>query len=295
MRKAYIQMHLAILLWGFTGIFGKAITMNEGMIVWYRLLITALTLLLLLLIQKKFVLPSGKDLLRISFIGFLVCIHWVTFYGAIKASNVSVSLSCFSTVALFSSFIEPVYEKRKPLLSEVLLGIFVIIGICIIFSAQHFYAKGIVLAIISAFLAAWFTVLNKREANRFDSTVITFYEMLTGFICLSFMLPLYMKFEQQQFEIPDAMNSLYLILLSVFCTALAFTISMEALKKINAFTMNLSVNLEPIYSIVLAIIIFHENQHLNPGFYVGTLIILLSVVIHSVHQFRNRDKTAKAI
>lgn len=292
MRRAYFLMHGAILLWGFTGILGKAITMNEGMIVWYRMLLTALSLALILFYKKKLVLPAWADLAKISFIGLLVSLHWVTFYGAIKASNVSVTLSCFSSVALFSSLIEPFYEKKRPSLSQVLLGILVIAGISIIFAAQQFYARGILLALISAFLGAWFTVLNRIEANRFDASFITFYEMLTGFVFLSLLLPIYFHYTGFTFEIPDLLNLIYLLLLSLFCTTLAFTISMEALKKVNAFTMNLSVNLEPIYSIVLAILIFKENKVLNTGFYAGTSIILLSVLIHTLIEFRNRKKTA---
>jgi len=291
MRQAYLLMHLAILLWGLTGILGKVITLSEELIVWYRMLFTALSLAILLLWNKNFLLPKPADLARISFIGVLISLHWVTFYAAIKASNVSVSLSCFSSLALFTSLIEPFYEKRKPHLSEVLLGIFVIAGISIIFSVQQFYAKGIILALISAFLAAWFTVLNKREAKRFDASFITFYEMLTGLIFLTALLPFYFSYTGRSFEIPGLSDTLYLLILSILCTTVAFTISMQALKKINAFTMNLSVNLEPVYSIILAIIIFNEDEMLNPGFYAGTLIILISVAFHSAMQYRhNRQK-----
>ena len=292
MGRAYFKMHVAIILWGFTGILGKAITLSEGMIVWYRMLLTAVSLALILLFRRKLTLPSFRSLLRISLIGLLVCIHWVTFYGAIKASNVSVTLSCFSSVALFSSFLEPVYEKRRPHLSHVLLGVFVIAGIVLIFSAQQLYTRGILLSLFSAFLAAWFTVLNKREAGRFDASFITFYEMLTGFLVLSLLLPIYFFYGNQHFEIPGPKDMIYLLLLSLLCTTLAFTLSMQALQKVNAFTMNLSVNLEPVYSILLAMVIFRENRTLNPGFYAGTAIILLAVVIHSFFQWRThrRDK-----
>lgn len=285
MRKAFFQMHLAIFLWGFTGIFGKAISLNEGLIVWYRMLLTALSLALILIYNKNFYIPKIKDLIRISGIGLIIAIHWVTFYAAIKASNISVTLSCFSSVALFSSLIEPFYEKKKPQLGQVLLGIFVIVGISLIFSAQQFFAKGIVLALVSAFFGAWFTVLNKYEATRFDASFITFYEMLTGFICLSIFLPFYLYFTGNTFAFPGLLDSVYILMLSIFCTTIAFTLSMLALQKINAFTMNLSVNLEPIYSIVLAIFIFDEDKMLNRGFYIGTAIIMMSVIIHTFMQF----------
>ena len=162
MRKAYFQMHLAILLWGFTGIFGKAINMHEGMIVWYRMLLSSLGLLFIILLYKKSIKLSVKNSWKISLVGIIVCLHWITFYGAIKISNVSITLSCFSSVTLFTAIIEPLSRRKKPHLPELLLGIAVMIGIYIIFSFQQLYLKGIIVALISALLAATFTIINKN-------------------------------------------------------------------------------------------------------------------------------------
>ncbi len=288
MRKAYIQMHIAILLWGFTGIFGKAIGMNAIMIVWYRMILSAVALIPFMVHGKKFSFPPKKDFLKIAWVGIVVCLHWLMFYASIKASNVSIALSCFSSVALFSALLEPFIYKHKFNPSNILLALMVMVGIYIIFSVQKLYSLGIVLALISALLGAWFTILNKKFVSTYEPATVTFIELISGFAFLTLILPLLLLSFDFSFELPSTLDWLWLILLSVICTAVAFTISLEALKKINAFTMNLSVNLEPLYSIVLAILIFDEGKELNPGFYVGTLIVISSVVVHSLLQFKNR-------
>ncbi len=278
-------MHLAILLWGFTGILGKAIDLSEGMIVWYRMIISAAGLLPIV-IRKKDQIPTFQEFKKISFVGFLVALHWVTFYGAIKTSNVSIALSCFSSISLFTAILEPLSRKKKPKTAEILLGITVIAGLYIIFSVQSFYATGIILAVVSAFLGASFTVLNKALTAKHPAQVITFYELSTGFLVLSLLLPVYFSITGTGFEIPSIKDIIYLLILGLICTSFAFTISLKALKKLDAFTLNLSVNLEPLYSIILAVIIFHEGNIINTGFVVGTLIILGSVVVHSWYTWK---------
>jgi drug/metabolite transporter (DMT)-like permease len=294
-KKAYLQMHLAILLWGFTGIFGKAINMNEGMIVWYRMLISSVSLLIIVLLNKRRVSLAKKDILKISGVGIIVCLHWISFYGAIKISNVSITLSCFSSITLFTAILEPLFAKKKPHLSELLLGAGVMTGIYIIFAFQEFYFWGIVVSLLSAFLGSVFTVVNKKLVAVYEPRTVTFYELAAGFLFLSAVLPFYLKITRQDFSIPSFMDSIYLLLLSLVCTTFAFTISLQALKKINAFTMNLSVNLEPIYSIILAIIIFKENKNLNAGFFIGTSIILSAVLIHSFFAFKKKKKISSQI
>lgn len=292
MRKAYFQMHLAILLWGFTGIFGKAISMNETMIVWYRMIISAAALAIIVVGRKKFILPNRSDLLKIAATGIIVTLHWITFYGSIKASNVSIALACFSSIALFSAIQEPLLYGKKINISQVLLGIMVMIGIYIIFSFQKFYLKGILLSLLSAFLGSLFTVINKKFVSRIEPGVVTITELLSGFAFLSLLLPLLIKTGFTEFQVMQGYDVVWMLLLSIFCTSFAFTISLEALKKVSVFTMNLSVNLEPVYSIVLAIILFKEDKMLNTGFYVGTLIVISSVVIHTLYQYRNSKKGA---
>lgn len=291
MRKAYLQMHISILLWGFTGIFGKAIEMNAIMIVWYRMIISAVALIPFMVKHKQFILPDKKRLASIIITGFVVCLHWLTFYASIKASNVSIALSCFASVSLFSALLEPLFYRKKINKQNIILALFVLVGIYIIFAFQQLYAMGIVLALISALLGALFTILNKIFVSNDEPAPVTFIELISGFVFLSVLLPIILPAFNVSFQVPSNIDWVWLLLLSVVCTSVAFTLSLEALKKVSAFTMNLSVNLEPLYSIVLAIILFKENELLNNGFYIGAVIVISSVFIHSLMQYRVRDKS----
>lgn len=284
-------MHISILLWGFTGIFGKAIEMNAVMIVWYRMIISAVALIPFMVKHKQFILPDKKRFASIIITGFVVCLHWLTFYASIKASNVSIALSCFASVSLFSALLEPLFYRKKINKQNIILALFVLVGIYIIFAFQQLYAMGIVLALISALLGALFTILNKIFVSNDEPAPVTFIELLSGFVFLSILLPLILPAFNVSFQIPSTIDWVWLLLLSVVCTSVAFTLSLEALKKVSAFTMNLSVNLEPLYSIVLAIILFKENELLNNGFYIGAVIVISSVFIHSLMQYRVRDKS----
>jgi drug/metabolite transporter (DMT)-like permease len=281
MRKAYLQLHLAILLWGFTAILGKLILLDEGLLVWYRMGISSLSTLLFVLISKSSLKISRQEIVRLIGISFLITLHWITFYGAIKASNVSIAISCFSSIALFTALINPIINKVKINKSEIILGLGVIVGIGIIFTIQQLYWKGILLAIVSAFLGALFTVLNKNISSKIEPATITFYELFFGFILLTFTLPLWFGINNSGFGIPTENDWIYLIILAVVCTTVPFTLSMHAIKKLDAFTMNLSLNLEPVYSIILAIFLFHENETVGFSFYIGTGIILLTVMWHA--------------
>lgn len=284
-----MQMHISILLWGFTGIFGKAIEMNEVMIVWYRMILSAAALMVIIFFMKHRLFINKKSLVPVCLTGILVTLHWISFYASIKYSNVSIALACFSSVSLFSALLEPLILKTKFNPSNILLALMVIAGIYIIFSFQHWYAKGIVLSLISAFLGAWFTILNKKFVANDSPQAVTLIELISGFVFLSVILFPVLNYFNYSFEIPATNNYdwLWLVLLSVVCTSVAFTLSLESLKKISAFTMNLSVNLEPLYSIVLAMIFFREQKVLNAGFYAGALLVISSVVIHTLFQYRN--------
>lgn len=277
-------MHIAILLWGFTGILGKAINMGFEHIVWYRMLFSSMSLLLILLINKQFKLLPWKALLKISLVGVIVTIHWILFYAAIKFSNVSITLSCFSSVTLFTAIMEPLINRKRIDKIELFFALLIMIGIYTIFAFQKIYVLGIALALLSAFFGSIFTIYNKRFLDHYDAGVITFYELFTGFVFLSLLLPFYLNYTNMPFELPLGNNLIYLLLLSIVCTTVAFTISLIALKTLSAFIMNLSVNLEPVYSIVLAIVIFNEDKFLNTGFYFGTAIIITAVLLHGLHQ-----------
>jgi len=288
MKQAYLQMHLAILLWGFTAIFGKLIQLDEGLLVWYRMMISAISMLLFLLITGKLKFKSLKEFLGVAGIGAVITLHWITFYGAIKASNISVAISCFSSVALFTALLVPLFSKKLPKKNEIIPGLLVILGIYIIFRVQELYVKGIILSLVSAFLAAVFTILNKRISLKYEPAMLTFLELGTGFVLLTLFLPLWFQINDSTFAFPSFNDIIYLLLLSVFCTTVAFTLSLYALKKLDAFTMNLSVNLEPLYSIVLAILLFDEHKILGPWFYAGSLLIFGTVMAHGYLSYQKR-------
>ena len=293
MKKAYFQLHLAVLLWGFTAIFGKLITLNAVFLVLYRMLLSTLALWIFLKFKNRLHSLNRKTVLKAMGIGVIVALHWITFYASIKASNVSVAISCFSSLALFTAVLDPLMNRQQLKLAEIVLGVAVIAGIFVIFSVQQLYWTGILLSIVSAFFAALFSVLNKKLYYEHDPGTISVYELGSGFLFLCFIFPFYLYSVQLPFLFPSLHDWGYLLILSVVCTSFAFTLGNYALQKLDAFTCNLTVNLEPVYSIILAIIIFKENRLLNTGFYIGTLIILSSVVIHTIYKFRLLRKSLK--
>jgi drug/metabolite transporter (DMT)-like permease len=289
-------MHISILLWGFTGILGKLISLAEGPLVWYRLIITVTSLLILFTATKQLKLLPAKQILKMALVGFIIMLHWLCFYGSIKYSNVSVSLSCLASASIFSAFLNPLFNRNQKLkTTEILLGILGMVGIYLIFMFQQIYAVGIILALISAALSAVFTILNKSLVEEHSPEVVTFYELGSGMICMTLLMPLYLYLFPKTSIIPTSNDVIYLVLLGVVCTTVPFTLSLKALKNLSAFTMNLSVNLEPVYSIILAIIIFKENKELNTGFYAGVFLILLSVVLHTLTGVYKNRKAKKQI
>lgn len=288
-------MHVAILLWGFTAIFGKLIHLDEGLLVWYRMFISALAMGIFLAFQKKLRGISLRQALPVTIIGAVITLHWITFYGAIKASNVSIAISCFSRGSLFPANLDPLLKGRRPKVQELGLGLAVITGIYIIFSGQELYLKGILLSVTSAFLASLFTILNKRISNTLEPGIITFFEIGTGFMLLTLLLPVWFTVNNSSFQWPGYDDLIYLGLLSIVCTTVAFTLSLHALQKIDAFTMNLSVNLEPLYSIVLAFILFNEYEMLNRRFYIGSLIILFAVILHGWMMLRTAHQKKEGL
>lgn len=277
MKKAFLQLHLSVFLAGFTGILGKLISLNEGLLVWYRLLITSITLYVLFRLQGTFKKLPWKDILPIGATGVVVALHWLFFYGSIKYSNVSIGVICFSMTSLFTAIFDPLINRRRFDVAEMLLSMLTLLGILLIFHFDTQYRTGIILGIISAMFAALFTVFNKRLIKRFDTSTITFYELSVGFVVLSLAMPFYIYIFPVPSLLPSAMDLLYLLVLAWFCTVLMYLLSMNALKKISPFTVNLCFNLEPVYSIVMAFVLFQENKFLNNAFYAGLSCIILSV------------------
>lgn len=281
MRKAFFQLHIAVFLAGFTGILGRLITLNEGLLVWYRVLFSAVALFVLRLVFGSKAHLNKKDLWQILIVGATIAFHWVFFYASIKYANVSIGLVCFSAIGFFTAVLNPVMTGKRIDFAELALGVLVIIGIYFIFQFDDQFRTGIILGIISAILAAVFTIANKKLLARVDSITLTTYELAGGWLVLSAMLPFYLKAFPPDHIVPTWTDFWWLLFLSLLCTVLAVNLSMAALKKISPFTVNLTYNLEPVYGILMAFVVYHENKYLGEGFYIGFAIILTSVIIQS--------------
>ncbi|SEI44147.1 Threonine/homoserine efflux transporter RhtA [Dyadobacter koreensis] len=294
MKKAFFQLHISILLAGFTGVFGKAISLNEGLLVWYRMLISGILLLMILGASQKLKAISKKDFQRIALSGFLLGLHWIFFYGSIKYSNISVGVVCFSLTGFFTAILAPILNKKKFALSELLLSGLTLLGIGLIFSFDSRYRTGILLGVMSSLLVAFYTIANERLAHSFKSETIMVYQMIGGSLGLAILMPFYLHFFPVETMIPSWQDLGYLLMLSLFCTVLLYMLLIQALRKISAFTVNLSFNLEPIYTIALAILIYKENRELTTPFYIGLGLIILSVALQMI-KVSTEHKKAQAI
>ena len=291
MKKAFFQLHIAVFLAGFTGILGRLISLNEGMIVWYRLLFTAATMWILFGFLKKIRKIPVIDILKISAVGFIAAMHWVTFYGSIKYSNVSVALVCFSAISFFTALFEPLILRKKMNWTEMFLGLLTIAGIYIIFHFDTQYKTGIIIGLISAVLAALFPIYNRQFLKRGINveTMLT-WQQTGGLITLSILLPFYLKqFPVESFW-PGMEDLLWLLALAWFCSVIAFQFSSNALKRLSAFTVNLTFNLEPVYGTLLAFLVYKENELLSKWFYIGFTIIAFALIIHIALLVRHERK-----
>ena len=279
--KNYLHLHLIVFIWGFTAILGALISIDAVPLVWYRMSLAVIFIAIYFLIRKKSFKIDKKGLLKLAVSGVIIAVHWVTFFKAIKVSNVSVALVTMSTGAFFASLIEPIFFKRRIKALEIVLGLMVIGGLYIIFNFQSQYVMGIVYALISAFLSALFAVLNGLFIKKYDANVISFYQLLFGALSITLYLLFTQKFSVSFFTLPNS-DWLYLIILSSICTAYAFIASVYVMKYITPYTVMLTINLEPIYAIILALIIFGEKEQMSAEFYYGAFIVLFVVLLNGI-------------
>lgn len=290
MRKAFLQLHIAVFLAGFTGVLGRLIELQEGLLVWYRLLFSAITMWVLFSITKSLKALPFKDVLKVTGVGCIAAFHWVTFYGAIKYSNISVALVCFSAIGFFTALFEPIVFRKKIVWIELMLGVLVMVGIFIIFHFDPQFKKGIIFGIISAMLGAIFPVFNRQLMQRMNAPTLMTWELSGGLISLTLLLPFYFQGFPPAYWIPTLSDFLWLLVLSWLCSVWAFQLSANALKKISAFTVNLTYNLEPVYGIILAFIMYNENKYLGISFYLGLSLIILAVLLQSWRIYRQRKR-----
>ena len=282
MKKAFLQLHIAVFLAGFTGILGLLITLNEGLIVWYRLLITALTMWVLFALLKKLQPISMSDRLKIMGVGFIAAMHWATFYGAIKYANVSVALVCFSAISFFTALFEPLILKKRLNWTELLLGLVTLSGIYIIFHFDTRFKTGILIGLVSAVLAALFPIFNREFLKRINVETMLSWQQTGGFLTLTLLLPFYLQQFPPDHFLPTWSDLGWLLVLAWFCSVLAFQLSGNALKRLSAFTVNLTYNLEPVYGILLAFVVYKENKSLSHSFYWGFAVIAAALITHII-------------
>lgn len=291
--SAYVKLHTAVFLFGFTAILGKAIQLTEVEIVWYRLLLTCASMVFIPGLLKQLRAVPMRVRWQLAGIGVLIAAHWVAFYGSIKYSNVTVALSVFATIAFFTSLIEPLIYRVRIKWTEILLGLMIVPGMYLIFSFGQVYLTGIILGLVAAILAAIFSVLNRKMAAKYRTMPITFIELGFGWVVLTALFPLSLWVYPEASYSPSWTDLLYLIIMAVVCTTIAFNLSIQALKHVTAFTFNLSINLEPLYGILMAIILFGEQKEVSSGLYVGAGIIISAVAIHTVLERRARKRLPK--
>jgi len=282
LKNSYLILHIAVVLAGFTGVFGKLITLNQIPLVWFRVLFSSIILFFGLKLFKVAKLKSTKEAIKIARVGLLITIHWIFFYASIKYSNISIGVICYCLTSFFTAIFEPLINRKKFSIVQLLLSALTLFGISLIFHFDVSYQLGIVLGVISSAFAALYTIYNERLVQFYDSKLINYYQMLGGFIGLSLLLPFFFYFFPEVPFMPGWKDTLYLLLLSLFCTVGLYVLFAEALKRLPAFTVNLSFNLEPIYAIIIAFLFFKEGREVNISFYFGLAFVILSVVLQSV-------------
>ena len=279
-QKAFIQLHLSVMLAGFTGLFGKLITLNEVDIVWYRMLFTSIILLVFTGLPQI----ERKKLLQLGGCGALLGLHWMLFYGSIKASNVSIGVICYSLVGFFTAIIEPIIYRKKISTIEILFSLITVLGLLCIFSFDARYRYGISIGVLSSFVAALYGVCNKKVSIGVKTRTVLFYQMSAGLVVVSMIIPFYLMMfpaHQNVLVIPEGSNLWWMLCHALFCTVAMYILQIQALRTLSAFTVNLTYNLEPCYTIAIAFIVFHEARELNFSFYIGIALILISVILQT--------------
>ena len=302
-------MNLAVLLWGFTGVLGRAISLDAPMLVWYRMLFTAVFMAGILTYRKQWTPVGKRDMIQLISVGCLMGLHWVAFYGAIKFTNASIALVCLSTASVFTCLLDPLVNKGKFDYKEILIGLLALLGVYIIYhfqpadttnsnGTQAFvnYGLGILFGVVAAILSSVFTVLNKKVASKYPARTMVFYEMTTGWMFITLLLPAVFYYLPDTKFFPRTTNMLsadwtkndwlWLVVLSLCCTVWAQSLALTALKKLTSFIVTLSVNLEPIYGMILAFVLYNESKDLGKGFFIGVSLIILSVVLQVLRMLK---------
>lgn len=284
----YLHLHLLVFIWGFTAILGALINIDAIPLVWYRMLFAVILVFIYFLFKKKNLKISKKAFVKFFISGILIALHWIAFFSAIKVSNVSIALVAMSTGALFTSLIEPLFFKRRLIFLELIFGLIVISGLYIIFNVESEHTLGIIYALIASFLSALFTVLNGLFIKQYNAETISFYQLFFGVVFITIYIYFTTGFTIEDFSLTTS-DIIYLLILSSFCTAYAFIASVKIMKYLTPYTVMLTINLEPVYGIILAVLIFGEKEKMSPQFYIGALVILITVIVNGI--LKNKKKS----
>ena len=279
-EKGFVQLHASVLLAGFTGLFGRLITLNEVDIVWYRMLFTSCVLIVFTGLPRV----GWRKFLQLSGCGALLGFHWILFYGSIKASNVSIGVICFSLIGFFTAIFEPMIFKKRFSWVELLFSLITVAGVLCIFSLDARYRYGISIGIVSSAVCALYAICNKKVSVGVRSRTVLMYQMAGGLVAVTAIAPLYLLVfpsGQPVMVIPDGSNLWWMLCHALLCTVAMYILQIQALKRLSAFTVNLTYNLEPCYTIALAFLIFGEGREINFSFYLGLTLILLSVLLQT--------------
>jgi len=281
MNNALVKLHLAVFLAGFTGIFGRLITLNEGLISWYRLFISALVLALLIGIKGISIQVSKKTMIQLGLTGTILGLHWLFFYASIKYANVSIGVVCFALTSFFNALLGPLINKTKFSKEDFFFSGITLLGIALIFGLDAGYRLGVILGVISAIFSALYTIYSEKYTKSCETKVSILYQMGGGCIGLTLIMPIFLYIVPAQSLLPSWTDFGWLILLAVICTIGMYGLILDAFKALSSFTVSLSFNLEPVYAIVLAMMIFQEGEELSNAFFFGVFLILLSVILQT--------------
>ncbi|WP_075349374.1 DMT family transporter [Algoriphagus marinus] len=290
--KDYLMLHLIVLIWGFTAILGLLISLPSIELVFYRTLIASVGVAGIFLFKKKSILLPFDQMIKVVLVGFVIGLHWILFFWSARVSTASVCLAGMATTSLWTAFVEPIFNRTKIKWYEVALGLMVISGLLVIFSFESGYWLGLSLALAAAFLAAVFSVLNSNLAHKHSPYQITFYEMAGACLFSLLFMPIYTNFiSSEGLKLNwEGYDWFWLFILGGICTVYAFSVSVELMKRLTVFSINLTINLEPVYGIILAVLIFGESEKMTAQFYLGTAIILVSVLTYPVLNFWNKRR-----
>ena len=292
--KNYLHLHFIVFIWGFTAVLGALISIEAIPLVWYRMLIASILTLIYVKTKKISLKIKPKSLLVLFAVGLIIALHWLSFFGAIKMANASVTLAIMSTGALFASFLEPLFYRRKIIAYEVLFGLLAVVGLYIIFDVSESYFWGIILALTASFLGALFAVLNGKLVLKHNPALISFYELSFGGLCITAYLFFSNGFSFQFFNL-NISDWVYILILASFCTAYAFNASVYIMKWISPYTVMLTTNMEPVYGILLALVILGDSEQMSPQFYYGALLILITVIANGIVKIKRGQKSKRLI